>query len=69
MLWSCALSEVENKLLDPKYIDHTNEQNSKCIKNIVDYLGVKVKTTLNYVDTIKEITKKDEKGKCNYYTV
>ena len=69
MLWSCALSEVENKLLDPKNIEQINEYNSKCIKNIVDYLGVKVKTVLNYEDAINEITKKDENGKCNYYTV
>ena len=69
MLWSCALSEVENKLLDPKNIEQINEQNSKCIKNTVAYLGVKVKTVLNYEDAIKEITKKDENGKCNYYTV
>ena len=69
MLWSCALSGIENKLLDPRYIEETNESNSKCIKNVVEYLGVKVKTVLNYEDAIKEITKKDEKGKCNYYTV
>ena len=69
MLWSCALSEVENKLLDPKNIEQINEYNSKCIKNIVEYLGVKVKTVLNYEDAINEITKKDENGKCNYYTV
>ena len=47
MLWSCALSEVENKLLDPKYISQTNKSNSKCIADVVDYLGVKVKTVLN----------------------
>jgi len=69
MLWSCALSEVENQLLDPKYISQTNESNSKCITGVVDYLGVKVKTVLNYVDAITEITNKDENGKCNYYTV
>ena len=69
MLWSCSLSDKENELLDPKYIEQTNSQNSKCIKNIVDYLGVKVKTVLNYVDAIKEITDKDKNGKCNYYTV
>ena len=69
MLWSCKLSEIENKLLDPKNIDQTNESNSKCIKNTVDYLGVKVKTVLNYDDAITEITNKDENGKCNYYTV
>ena len=68
MLWSCALSEVENKLLDPKNIGRINELNSKCIKSTVDYLGVKVKTVLNYEDAIKELTKKDENGKCNYYT-
>ena len=69
MLWSCALSEVENQLLDPKYICQTNESNSKCIAGVVEYLGVKVKTVLNYVDAITEITDKDENGKCNYYTV
>ena len=69
MLWSCALSEVENPLLDPKNIEQTNESNARCIKNSVDYLGVKVKTVLNYEDAIKEITQKDENGKCNYYTV
>ena len=69
MLWSCALSEFENKLLDPKNVEETNEFNSKCIKNTVDYLGVKVKTVLNYEDAIKEITDKDKNGKCNYYTV
>ena len=69
MLWSCALSEVENKLLDPKNIEQINEYNSKCIKNVVDYLGVTVKTVLNYEDAINEITKTDENGKCNYYTV
>ena len=69
MLWSCALSEVENKLLDPKNIEQINEFNSKCIKNVVDYLGVSVKTVLNYEDAINEITKTDENGKCNYYTV
>jgi hypothetical protein len=69
MLWSCALSKVENKLLDPKYISQTNKSNSKCIGGVVDYLGVKVKTVLNYVDAITEITNKDSNGKCNYYTV
>ena len=69
MLWSCALSEVENKLLDPKNIEQINEYNSKCIKNIVAYLGVTVKIVLNYEDAINEITKKDENGKCNYYTI
>ena len=63
------LSENENLLLDPKYIEQTNEHNSKCIKNTVDYLGVKVKTVLNYVDAINELNKKDPNGKCNYYTV
>ena len=69
MLWSCALSDSENKLLDPKYIENTNKSNAKCISNSVDYLGVKVKTVLNYEDAIKEIIKKNENGKCNYYTV
>ena len=69
MLWSCALSKKEKELLDPKYIYQTNEYNSKCISSIVDYLGVKVKTVLNYEDAIKEITDKDKNGKCNYYTV
>ena len=69
MLWSCALSSTENKLLDPKYIEQTNEKNSKCIKNTVDYLGVKVKTVQNYEDAIKELIQKDSNGKCNYYTV
>ena len=69
MLWSCALSPKENTLLDPKNIEQTNEKNSKCIKDSIDYLGVKIKTVLNYEDAIKEITQKDEKGRCNYYTV
>ena len=69
MLWSCSLSEVENPLLDPKYINQTNESNTKCIGGVVDYLGVKVKTVLNYVDAITEITNKDSNGNCNYYTV
>ena len=69
MLWSCALSATEKYLLDPKYIHQTNEKNSKCIANSVDYLGVKIKTVLNYEDAIKEITKKDKDGRCNYYTV
>ena len=69
MLWSCALSDIENKLLDPKNIEHPNEKNPKCIRSIVDHLGVKVKTVLNYENAIKELTKKDKNGKCNYYTV
>ena len=69
MLWSCELSKEENPLLHPNYIDHTNEQNSKCISGVLSYLGVKVKYVLNYVDAINEITKKDKNGKCNYYSV
>jgi len=74
MLWSCQLSITENKLLDPKNIVETNESdksnaNAKSIKTIVEHLGIKVKTVLNYEDAIKEITDKDENGKCNYYTV
>ena len=68
MLWSCGLSKVENKLLDPKNIYETNEVNSRSIQKIVDYLGIKVKHVLNYEDAIKEITK-IENGKCIYYTV
>ena len=63
------MSDSENKLLDPKYIENSNKSNTKCISNSVDYLGVKVKTVLNYEDAIKEIIKKNENGKCNYYTV
>ena len=59
MLWSFALSEVENKLLDPNNIKQINEYNSKCIKNVVDYLGVTIKTLLNYIDAINEIEKTD----------
>ena len=43
--------------------------NSKCIKNVVDYLGVTIKTLLNYIDAINEIEKTDENEKCNYYIV
>ena len=69
MLWSCELSAKEDQKLHPRNVDHTNSSNSKCIADTVDYLGVKVKTVLNYVDAINEITKKDKNGKCNYYTV
>lgn len=70
MLWTCALNpEGESKLLDPKYIEQTNDKNSKSIKSAIDYLGVGIKYVLNYEDAIKEITKKDKNGKCNYYTV
>ena len=69
MLWSCALSSNELWMCDPKYINETNESNSKCIAGVVDYLGVKVKTVLNYEDAIIEITNKDKNGKCNYNTV
>ena len=69
MLWSCELSSKEDTLLHPRYVTQTNSKNSKCIANTVDYLGVEVKTVLNYVDAINEITKKDKNGKCNYYTV
>ena len=70
MLWSYALNpREESELLDPKYIEQTNEKNFKSIKTAVDYLGVDVKYVLNYEDAIKEITKKDKNGKCNYYTV
>ena len=69
MLWSCSLSQTENTLLDPKYINQANDKNSKCIADTVNYLGVKIKTVLNYEDAIKEITKKNRDGRCNYYTV
>ena len=69
MLWSCSLSEQENKLVDPKYIEKPNKNNVKSISNSVEYLGVKVKTVLNYEDAIKELTTKDKNGKCNYFTV
>ena len=69
MLWSCEITKEENSLLHPYYIDHTNEQNSKCISGVLSYMGVKVKYVLNYVDAINEITKKDKNGKCNYYSV
>ena len=69
MLWSCALSPYENRLIDPKYIEQANEKNSKCISNVLDYLGVNVKIVLNYEDAIKEITQKDKNGNCNYYSV
>ena len=69
MLWSCELDSEENKLLDPKYIETINESNTKSIKSSIEYLGVNIKTVLNYEDAIKEITKKDKNGKCNYYTV
>lgn len=67
MLWSCVLSELENKLLDPKYTSQTNKSNSIYIAVVVEYLGVKVKTILNYVDAITEITNKEENWKCIYY--
>ena len=69
MLWSCEMSKKENPLLHPKYIDQTNPQNNYCIASSVEYLGVETKTVLNYVDAINEITKKDNNGKCQYYTV
>ena len=69
MLWSCELSEKENKKLHPYNIDHTNAENSKCISNTVSYLGVEVKKVLNYIEAINEITKKDKNGRCNYYAV
>ena len=33
MLWSCSLSEQENKLVDPKYIEKPSKNNVKSIKN------------------------------------
>ena len=69
MLWSYELSKTESPLLDPKNIYQTNFKNTRCIANTVSYLGVEVKTVLNYVDAINEITKKDKNGRCNYYTV
>ena len=35
----------------------------------MEYLGVNIKTVLNYEEAIKELIKKDKNGKCNYYTV
>ena len=69
MLWSCVLSSREDEKLHPDYIEKPYQSNSKSIKNSVEYLGVEVKTVLNYKDAIKEITNKDSNGKCNYYTV
>ena len=69
MLWSYGISSGESDKLQPKYIHQTNSFNSKCIAGTLEYLGVKVVTVLNYVDAIREITKKDNNGKCNYYTV
>ena len=69
MLWSCELSAVEDKKLHPRNVEQKSSSNTRCIADTVDYLGVKVKTVLNYVDAINEITKKDKNEKCNYYTV
>ena len=65
MLWSCELSAVEDKKLHPRNVEQKSSSNTRCIADTVDYLGVKVKTVLNYVDAINEITKKDKNGKCN----
>ena len=69
MLWSCDLSKQENPLLNPYYIEHTNEKNSKCIYDSLSYLGVYVEYVLNYEAAIEEITKKDRNGNCHYYSV
>ena len=69
MLWSCELSKKENPLLNPYYIEHTNEKNKKCISNSIEGYGVKVEYVLNYEDAINKITKQDVNGNCPYYSV
>ena len=69
MLWSKELDPQENQYIHKNYLLNRIPQNDSCLKDCLDYYGIKIDIVENYREAIEKITSKNEEGKCPYYAV
>ena len=69
MLWSKELDPQENQYIHKDYLLNRIPQNDSCLKDCLDYYGIKIDIVENYREAIEKITSKNEEGKCPYYAV
>ena len=69
MLWSKELDPQENQYIHKDYLLKTIPQNDSCLKDCLDYYGIKLEIVENYREAIEKITSQNEEGKCPYYAV
>ena len=65
MLYSSEMNTKENPHLSYNYINEPPPGQNYCIKNILEYLGIKVDLAIDYRTAIEKLTKKNKY--CDYY--